>query len=446
MTLLRTKDNTDIKKEELELIPRLREKLVGKTLADLTAEGVFVFPDTLKNSEDLSSDQFVLEKNGDFYRTGNVMGFLGLDDERLIICSRFGGEEDHFFLYLLAKVFDFPNIVDLKTSADDSDRLFDFLLFLFPLYLKSALRKGLFKKYIRRSYNDANIKGTIDLPRHIRQNTPFIGKVAYDRRELSADNSLLQLVRHTIEYIKGRPCGRSLLARAKDETELIAAATPSYKFGERSKVVFENKKAPVRHAYFREYRDLQRLCLAILRQQKQRIGGGPRPIYGILFDGAWLWEEYIASLLKKFFHHPKNKASENAQYLFAKSKGKIYPDFIGKLDEKNRDRLIADAKYKPAGNIVGGDYLQMLAYMFRFDAKCGYFLYPEDQNESGDEVLYLNSGSTYEKNVRARDDITVTKHGLIIPREEDPYAAFAEKMKNAERIFLSLFDRELKTQ
>ncbi len=446
MTLLRIKDNTDVKKEELELIPRLARKLAAKTLADLAAEGVFVFPETLEKAEDIDKTQTILEKKGDVYRTGNVMGFLGLDDERLDIRSRFGGEEDHFFLYLLAKVFDFPNIVNFETAADDSDRLFDFLLFLFPYYLKTALRKGLFKKYIRRSYNDANIKGTVDLPRHIRQNTPFIGKVAYDRRELSADNSLLQLVRHTIEYIKGRPCGRSLLARAKDETELITEATPSYKFGERSKIVFENKKASVRHAYFREYRDLQRLCLAILRQQKQRIGGGPRRIYGILFDGAWLWEEYIASLTLDLFYHPKNKAGEGTQWLFTgknRKVGEIYPDFIGK---NASDLIIADAKYKRPDGIGGGDYLQMLAYMFRFGSKKGYFLYPEAQKDNGDEVLYLNSGSSYEKNVRPRRDITVTKHGLIIPAEENSYAAFAEKMKNAEKIFLSLFDRELKTQ
>ena len=31
-------------------------------------------------------------------------------------------------------------------------------------------------------------------------------------------------------------------------------------------------------------------------------------MYGILFDGAWLWEEYLATVLKKKgFEHPRNK-------------------------------------------------------------------------------------------------------------------------------------------
>ena len=39
--------------------------------------------------------------------------------------------------------------------------------------------------------------------------------------------------------------------------------------------------------------------------------------------------------------------------------------------------MIADAKYKPIDNIGNKDYLQVLAYMFRFDAKKGFYFYPE---------------------------------------------------------------------
>lgn len=69
--------------------------------------------------------------------------------------------------------------------------------------------------------------------------------------------------------------------------------------------------------------------------------------------------------------------------------GLIYPDFIGK-DVDNR--IIADAKYKPIDNIGNKDYLQVLAYMFRFDARKGFYLYPESDNEE-DIELKLNRGS-----------------------------------------------------
>ena len=101
---------------------------------------------------------------------------------------------------------------------------------------------------------------------------------------------------------------------------------------------------------------------------------GSRQIFGILFDGAWLWEEYINSLIEDMFYHPMNKISKDKQHLFNVKTAPIYPDFISRNDEA---RIIADAKFKPIDNIGNKDYLQLLAYMFRFDAKTGFFLYPK---------------------------------------------------------------------
>lgn len=109
----------------------------------------------------------------------------------------------------------------------------------------------------------------------------------------------------------------------------------------------------------------------------------------------------------------------------------IYPDFIGR-DPTNR--IIADAKYKPMDNIGNKDYLQVLAYMFRFDAKKGYYLYP-DSEKSGDLCLKMNSGSTYENNLSAREDICIIKHGLRIPNDCSNYQDFVEQIKISEKDF-----------
>ena len=436
MKQLKIKDNSQLKKDAFSDIKVLTGKIADKTLEQLEREGVFVFPETIKDAEDITGDQMILQGINDAYRSGNIMGFLGCGDERLIIESRFCGEDgDHFFRYLLDRVLDFPNIVDLESDANQDNRLFNFLLFLFPRYLKAAMRKGLFKKYIRHRYNDGNVKGAIDIARHIKENTPFIGNVAYGQREFSYDNSLMELVRHTIELVKGKPYGNDLLAKVRDEVKLVINATPGYEAYNRRKVIDENKKNTVRHAYFREYLALQRLCILILRRQKHQIGYGSRQIYGVLFDGAWLWEEYVCSLIEDLFYHPKNKINEGAQRLFGGSVGWIYPDFISRSDEK---RIIADAKYKPIDNIRSRDYLQVLAYMFRFDAKTGFYLYPEADG-ADDLKLWMNRGSTYEGNVTPRDDISITKHGLKIPAGSADYNEFAEKMKVCEQEFRQVF-------
>ena len=104
------------------------------------------------------------------------------------------------------------------------------------------------------------------------------------------------------------------------------------------------------------------------------------------------------------------------------------------LGKDDKNRVIADAKYKPFQNISGRDYLQILAYMFRFDCKRGYYLYPESD---GRELflLKLNQGMTYENNILPREDISVVKCGLQIPCGVENYADFVEKIKKGEYAF-----------
>lgn len=379
MKVLKIKDNNLNKKDDFAEIRTVTGKIADKTLEQLEREGVFVFPEI--------------------------------------------------------RVLEFPNIVDLNVDADQNNRLFNFLLFLFPYYLKTAMRKGLFKNYIRHRYNDENVKGTIDVARHITKNTPFIGKIAYSQREFSYDNYLMELIRHTIEYIKRKPYGNNLLTKVKDEVKLVVEATPDYETYDRQRIIDSNKKNLVRHAYFREYLALQRLCILILQHQKHQIGSGSRQIYGILFDGAWLWEEYVNSLIDDIFYHPMNKGGKGAQRLFGGNVGLIYPDFISRDKEV---RIIADAKYKPIDNIGNKDYLQVLAYMFRFDAKRGYYLYPEAEG-TDDLQLWMNKGSTYEEDVTPRDDVSITKHGLKIPADAENYESFVMRMKTSECEFMETF-------
>ena len=142
MKLLKIKDNSQQKKECFSQIRILTNKIADKTLEQLEREGVFIFPEVVKDAEDITQDQMILQSVNDTFRTGNVMGFIGCGEERLIIESRFcGNGEDYFFQYLLDKVLDFPNVVDLESDANQNNRLFNFLLFLFPQYLKQLCGK-----------------------------------------------------------------------------------------------------------------------------------------------------------------------------------------------------------------------------------------------------------------------------------------------------------------
>lgn len=435
MNPLKIKDNQLKLKTDFADVKAITDVIADKTFEQLEKDGIFVFPEIIKDADDISRNQMVLQSYNDMYASGNVMGFLGAGEQRLVIESRFSTGEDYLFQYLLNKVMDFPNLVDLEANANQDNALFNLLVFLFPHYLRKAARKGAFKTYIRRRYNDANVRGTIDVARHICMNTPFVGKIAYSQREYSYDNYLMELVRHTIEYIKAKPYGRRLLKSTKDEVKLVVDSTPHYSPGDRRKIIEDNKKNTIRHAYYHEYRDLQRLCILILQNEKQQMGYGKRKVYGILFDGAWLWEEYVNSLVDDYFYHPMNKAGKDKQWLFSGNVGLIYPDFISK---DSSTRVIADAKYKPIGNIANQDYLQVLAYMYRFDAKRAFYFYPE-ASDNEDRDLWLNQGSSFEDDVTARKDVCLTKHGLVIPQNVCSYKEFENQIVINESLFIELF-------
>ena len=76
--------------------------------------------------------------------------------------------------------------------------------------------------------------------------------------------------------------------------------------------------------------------------------------------------------------------------------------------------------------------------MFQFDAKRGYYLYPEAEGRE-DVQLWMNKGSTYENDVNARDDISITKHGLKIPAGVGSYETFVRTMKTSEQAFMEIF-------
>ena len=148
-----------------------------------------------------------------------------------------------------------------------------------------------------------------------------------------------------------------------------------------------------------------------------------------------LSQRFDSTAFKKVMPDIYKSFTKGAQRLFGGNIGLIYPDFISRDHET---RVIADAKYKPLDNIGNRDYLQVLAYMLRFDAKKGYYLYPEAEG-ADDLQLWLNKGSTYEANVVPRDDICIIKHGLKIPIDAENYESFVSKMQVSESEFRQVF-------
>ena len=416
--------------------PKLSQALLDRTLDNLSKEdNIFIFPNDLKNSPDLEKDQKIFETVNQKIKTGNVIGFLGCGQERLTISSRFSDESnDHFLHYLLQKVLHI-NLTSLDVALSREDKLYQLLMYLFPKYLQAALRKGLYKEYQRFSHNDSHVKGVIDVRNHLKKNLPFTGNIAYTTREFTYDNPLMQLVRHTIEYIKNqKSIGQGVLdnlSTSRENVAEIVRVTPSYKLADRAKIIRGNQSKPIRHAYFHEYRKLQELCLMILNQEKHGLGYQDQKIHGILFDVAWLWEEYVHTLLPKDFIHPRNKEKLGGISVFSVGKRKVYPDFY------DRERkIVLDAKYKKLEFTEKGinreDLFQLISYSYILKAEKAGLVFP-----SKDKVIDNEIGKL------AGYGALLKKWSIQIPQNSSSYREFCEMMENSEEIFKRNITKEV---
>ena len=412
--------------------PNLSQALLDRTLDNLSrADSIFIFPNDLINSPDLDKDQKILETVNQEIKTGNVIGFLGCGQERLTISSRFSDESnDHFLHYLLQKVLNI-NLTSLDVGLSPEDKLYQLLIYLFPKYLQAALRKGLYKEYQRFFHNDSHVKGVLDVGNHLKKNLPFRGNIAYTTREFTYDNPLMQLIRHTIEYIKTQKSFGALLDSNRENMTEITRVTPAYKLANRAKIIRMNKIKPIRHAYFREYRKLQELCLMILSREKHGLGSQSQRVHGILFDVAWLWEEYVYSLLPKGFIHPRNKYKTDGISVFSVGKRKVYPDFY------DRERkIVLDAKYKKLESTERGinreDLFQLISYSYILKSEKAGLIFPSMEQSVNSEIGKL-----------AGYGAQLKKWSIQIPQNGSSYSAFCKMMENSEENFKAIIDEEV---
>ena len=420
---------TFLRKDVAALFP-----IADKTVAELCRENenLLIFPYSIEESADKIGESSVMsilnthDPEKVCISTGNVMGFIGVDKLQIKIKSRFDiGRDDYLLHYMLQKVLSF-NLFDLSHNNEQED-VFDFIMFMFPYFLKSALRQGIYREYQTFKHNDANLRGTIDVGRHIAKNIPFIGNIAYSTREYSHDNSMTELIRHTIEFMKTKRYGMSVLNidhETIENVKTIVEHTPIYNKNDRNFIISKNLRMKA-HPYYTEYLPLQTLCLQILRMEEIKYGESEDEICGILFDGAWLWEEYVNTILREIgFKHPENKLRKGGIYLFEDYSGVRYPDFYN-------DEMVLDAKYKRLSNydkvakVDPDDIHQVIAYMTAMQIDKGGFIAPLEQKQTIVPTSHIKGNSS-----------SLSIFGIEISKTASSYADFCKEMKKMEEAFV----------
>ena len=381
---------------------------------------------------------FTLGKDEDsrWIDTHNCMGVVRLHDKKtgksiqIEIGSRFDSDDkNQFFLtYLLSKAFggSFTDLVELG-----NDSLWDLLLaFAFRHSLDKAAHLGPYKQYQNFQHNDLHIRGKIDTTRHLRENVPFVGRMAYGTRDITYDNPTNHLIRHALTKLNRKwGCFFGSDNRLSELRRQIEQNTPTWQPGKLLNCLRQKENLmPIKHPYYQSaYEPLRLLSLSILRNEGASLYQTDREAQGVIFDGSWLWEEYLWTLLDKEmlgFEHPENK-KRSGEWKTNVSGISYFPDFFHR-----KKRIVLDAKYRldnKTNDSFKNDVRQVFAYMFILDAVHGGLIKPD--------------GEANHQNLIRRQGIDRPKawwHNFCVPPASSVTDAdtFVSEMKTKEREFL----------
>lgn len=420
----------DLSEIEISALNIIANKTVGELIN--CNDNLLVYS---SNKKDKIEEQTVFNLNSpNQLITTNLVGFIGVNDVKINIGSRFSvvDGKQYFIQYMLQKIHKL-NLFDFQTTHDNSNIWEQLLYLIFPIFLKKAYNQGIFKVYQRRQYNDSKLKGRIDIAQHIRQNLPFIGNIAYSNKELSMNNPIIQLIRHTIEFITTKGFSSVFYNDyiINNAVQTIKTITPNYNIKDRQKLLLKNYRR-LNHPFFTEYEPLRKLCIQILNYDGLSFNNNQNKVYGLLIDAAWLWEEYLNSILKDLnFTHPENKTGEGVLKLFEKYRD-LYPDFY------NRERsMVIDAKYKRFKNDEASreDIYQVVTYMYRLKAEYGVLLYPSE---------FENKPSINKMNIESYggEGALFIKYGIKVPAETAMYKDYTICFKESEIGLRNYFEYE----
>lgn len=362
----------------------------------------------------------LFRKSGSQLVTGNYVGVLSSGNGSSIeIYSRFEHDKQEkqdkhkfaFINHMLNKIYDLNDLFLTQGCNNKTELNFEFLLKLrFLSKLKNAYREGEYKSYEKVHKNDTSPRGTIDIARHIKLNLcPENYKVAYSYNEYTSKNSYIYLVRLCYEMLFQN--GKK--PKGKEVDDLLFKSQDYWSYDKRQ-IIHKNENKPITSPLFKCHRDLQKFCLDVLKHKKMTLDsfGTEDGKYGVLIDCAWLWEEYVATLLKDYFTH-KTMSSKDKDFLFVDEQGggiqRIIPDYIG----KNSIPVIADAKYM---NLYGkrdlqdeqrnSVYYKTVMYMLRYQSKLGMIFYPS----KSEDVNAKDESKAKTQDIKTKENVKGSKN------------------------------------
>lgn len=356
----------------------------------------------LSNTNNIDEKPVLFGYYGSNYYTKKYVGMISYKGEDINILSRFdkGNKNNYFLTYVLSKALNinikaFP---DLTMNAETGMNWDILLAMLFLTQLKSALSRGLYRKYCTFHYNNSSPKGAINIAQHIKLNPIFNGKCAYSAREYTLDNEVNHLILlakdclikknnalHKLvdDYLVKNNDIRIMLQQMEYSMDIFKM--PS------AQVILSKTERPIVHTVYHEYEPLRRTARMIVKRMglDNIFQEGSNEVSGMVFAMDKMWELFLENAVltqkENWCLQTQNKTK------ILDGKYTIRPDFIITTNNK---KIILDAKYKKNWERAYKDYewkevredlYQVISYMHILKSQKGGIIFPLCQEQDDEE-------------------------------------------------------------
>jgi 5-methylcytosine-specific restriction enzyme subunit McrC len=293
-------------------------------------------------------------------------------------------------------LYDPDNIIEIK----EGDNFFDILGRLYLNELTEILRKGIYKKYIRKQENELFLRGKLLISKQICND---LGKrpkfhcsyenLTYDNLEnrivLRAATLLVPLIRFNEEIRSSLNC---CCQQLKAEVSLVDVTAEDC-----NRVQFCKLNE--------QYEPIIQLAKAILQYYFIRsVQAGASRGFNFIVDMNHVYEDFITELVKELieedalFDNYVLDRQEEFNSLVEERRIVTKPDIILRRKDTDNYPIIIDAKYKKQDN--NADYYQIIAYALAIpSSKACCLIYPSDENID-ESPLTLRNYETYQRKIR----------------------------------------------
>lgn len=358
--------------------------------------------DLLDNGDEAAPLPEVFKDQDGVLRTQKYIGLFEYQGTQVVIGSRFdvsgpaGAPRPPFFLQYLMENFLGESMLFLEdVGGICGGDLFDGLLAAkLAVQLQRAWKKGRLRAYRTFRYNDSQVKGQLDVPRHIRENMGLKnGRIAYQTREYSLNNAWNILFLQAAAAARARH--PALLRRLEEELPEFQAALQGLQRDipnwsrPRQDWVLEHTRQKISNPIFRDYEGVRPTARSILR----RMGADPfaaghsQVVTGAFLDIDRLWERLLEERLFRGAPTPFAQLPQPVP----DSWRTIRPDFFWKdlgvvLDAKNRPVWSRTLRQETWSEFVREDVHQVLGYMITLECKVCGVIFPMTGDAPRDPV------------------------------------------------------------